>query len=372
MRPVLLCATLAPVVVLALSWPVTGGSIPTLLTIIGALACISHILTISSFDTVPDHPLNTKRNVIVVIAAMALTLFAVVGELDEGLDTGFAIRSIFVAVVCLFAFFLVQFVISVLRERDASVRRALAIAQREAEQARALLEAEKNYARAKETARKHTMRLATASHDIRQPIASLRATMAAVAKEQSSEVQTQLKAAFDYLDQLAKSYMETEDAPNAPMEQVQGDDGREIVSAQMLCGTLERMFRKEAEAKDLAFEVTVEDRDLKVSPLVITRILSNLLSNAIKHTQTGEVTLSAGPQDQGYGFSVTNSRAMPELIKEQGPFQHGLKDEDSDGSGFGLAIVEGLAKANGLDLEWSSTEAEGTQFMLLIRDTQDA
>lgn len=365
MKPVLLCATAAPWIALGLNWPLPDEAIPSAIAFLAALSCASHLLTISSFDGIEDQPIYTRRNAIVVLIALALTAFAVFGELDEGLDASFAARSLFAAVVFLFAFFLVQFVIAILRDRDASVRTSLKIAQRESAQAHALLEAEKNYARAKETARLHTLRLANASHDIRQPIASLRATMAAVSMDQSAEIQTQLKAAFDYLDQLARSYTETETPPNETALQ-HNERGTEAVSARMLCDTLDRMFRKEAEAKQLTFDVKVEEQELNVPPLVVTRILSNLLSNAIKHTQSGHITLAAGQNPDGYQFCVENSAGMTAEIIDAGPFAYGAKDATSDGSGFGLAIVKKLTETHGLDLDWSSDPQRGTQFRLNV------
>lgn len=367
LRPALLLAAALPWIALALRWPGPTDPMPLIYIVLGALACASHLLTIPRYDAETDQSIYTKRNAIVVLLALAITAFVIFGELDEELDLRFIIRSLFVATVCLLAFFLVQFVITVLRERDASVRNSLKIAQREAEQSRALLEAEKNYARAKDVARRHTMRLATASHDIRQPIMSLRSTMASVAQDQSQEVQSQLRAAFDYLDDLAKSYMETDQVPNHPGPPA-SDANHEVISSKVLCNTLDRMFRKEAERKGLTFDVSVVDQDLSISPLVLTRILSNLMSNAVKHTASGQVSLTAQPNAGGYLFVVANSSKMPKAVLDADPMVHGVAGEVSEGSGFGLAIVKKLSQSNGLDLDWSSNAETGTEFRLSIKN----
>lgn len=364
-RRLLGAMVLLPLVVLALSWGSIEEAIPTSLIILALASSASHLLSMPSFASNPTRKIYTRRNGGVVAVALALTAFAVFGELDEGFDASFAIRSMFVAVVILFAYFLVQSVVGILRERDASQRRALEIAQREAEQARSLLVAEQKYARAKEAARRHTLRLATASHDIRQPITSLRATMAAIAKDQSDDVQQQLGSAFDYLDQLAQSYMETDEPPNAPAPE-RAEDGKELVSARMLCDTLDRMFRKEAEAKGLTFEMNALDQQVRVAPLVLTRILSNLLSNAIQHTETGYVTLNAGPGQDGYAFEVSNSAAMHAEADGSNVFEHGVKGDASDGSGFGLGIIENLSKTSGLTFDWHSDEGSGTAFTVTV------
>ena len=355
MRPLLFAMAAGPVLALVLSWPVEDTRLPLLLVVLGLIGVASHLLSVPRPDGGSSRTLYTRRNVAVVVGGLAFTALVVFGEIDEGLDVSYGIRSLFVLVVLLFAFFLVQSVILILRDRDASQRAALDIAQREAEQAKALLEAEKNYARAKEVARLHTQRLANASHDIRQPITSLRATMAAVAKDQPESVQTQLRAAFDYLDQLARSYMETEAAPNAP-DPV--PDEVETFSSRMICDTLDRMFRQEAEGKGLAFRTEVTDQQLSVSPLVLTRVLSNLLSNAIQHTAEGHVTLLARDVPEGFEFAVQNSGVMPTARV----FERGEKGEASGGSGYGLSIIQDLTEANGLTLAWSSTAAEGTTF----------
>ncbi len=365
LRLPLLLATLTPWIALALSWPNPENAPPTIYVILATLGCLSHFLTVPSLNPGRERSIYTRRNGFVVIGAVVLTGFALFGELDEGLDVAFFIRSIFVAVVCLLAFFLVQFVISVLRERDASVRRSLDAARREAEKTQALLDAEKNYARAKDAARRHTMRLATASHDIRQPITSLRSTMAAVAQDQPAEVKTQLKAAFDYLDDLAKSYIDTEETELSQSTH-QVENGRETIAARTLSNTLERMFRKEAEQKGLTFNMEIVDRELHVPPLVITRVMSNLLSNAIKHTNEGEILFSASPDENGYVFAVTNSAEIPAELREANPAAQGVKGSASEGSGLGLAIVSELSERHGLDLSWSSSEGEGTVFQLRV------
>ncbi|MEM6941465.1 MAG: HAMP domain-containing sensor histidine kinase [Pseudomonadota bacterium] len=344
--------------------PMDGPEIPIVFTLMALTACLSHVLTFASYAPTLSERYYSKRNLVAVLVVLLLTGLGIVGELDEEFDVSFSLRTGFLAIVALFAFFLVQYVLLVLRERDTAAKAALAAAQRETAQASALLEAEKRYTRAREAAQMHTRRLATASHDIRQPIASLRATMASVASGQGAEIQSQLTSAFDYLDGLAKSYMETEDAENAPDSQTAArDDGREALSAQMLCQTLERMFRREAEEKKLSFEVVVEDAQVLVAPLVVTRILSNLMSNAIKHTGTGQIRLTAAPDDGSYRFTVQNSAALS-LDQADRLFVHGEKGDASNGAGFGLAIIKRLAETHALTLTWSSSKAEGTEFRL--------
>ncbi|MCX7561319.1 HAMP domain-containing sensor histidine kinase [Sulfitobacter sp. F26204] len=364
LRPVLIAASALPWVVLGLKWPITDGTMPIVMALLGGLAYLCHAVVISARS---GSSFFRRRNYVAIAAALLLIGIATLGELDEGFDASFAVRLAFVAIVALSTLLLVQQVIAILRERDASVRQSLAAAKREAEQSMALLEAEKNYSRAQEIAKRHTMRLATASHDIRQPIVSLRGTMAAVTQDQPQEIKNQLAAAFDYLDSLAASYLETENAENAPLRDASAaQDGTEVVSTRMLCDTLGRMFRKEAEAKGLIFSVTVEEIDLRVQPLVVTRILSNLLSNAVKHTSSGKVTLAGAGDVARYIFSVRNSAPLPEGFDVEQMFVPFVKGESSEGYGLGLSIAQSMACAHGFSLNWSSDMDSGTEFRLTV------
>ncbi len=367
MRSVLFFAAGLIWLVLAMNWANRVGQPQVLFYGIAVLACLSHTAAIPSFVTLKRPAAPATRNgmlfaLTLVLAGISVLVF---GELGEDFDIVFTTRIAILAVVGFFTLFFIRHVLSILRERDATIQQSLKDARKDAEKTRALLEAEKNYARAKEAAKLHTMRLATASHDIRQPIASLRTTMAAVAKDEKQEVREQLTVAFDYLDELAKSYLDMGEVENAP-DRPENTNGEEIVSSEIICATLDKMFRKEAEAKKLEFEVHTHNADLRIQPLIVTRILSNLLSNAIKHTDEGKVELRAESVQNGYRFSVYNSAKMPDSTGIETLFDPFIKGRDSSGTGLGLSIVEKLGNSGGLSISWSSPSGKGTTFSLLI------
>ncbi|MEE9426540.1 MAG: HAMP domain-containing sensor histidine kinase [Paracoccaceae bacterium] len=336
---------------------------------VAAFACLSHGVPILSFRAMHGPTVRVARNGLAFVLVMALAgvVILVFGELDEGLDTIFIVRIAMIGVIGFFILFFTRYILSILSERDRILRNSLSSAKSEAKMNLALLESEKKYARAREAARIQNMRLATASHDIRQPITSLRATMAVVTKDQPRDVQEQLNSAFEYLDQLAASYTGEQDAQTGetPTQSDQFGD-REMVSSGVISSTLERMFRMEAENKGLGFEVAIQEAQLCVQPLVVTRILSNLLSNAIKHTANGKISFHAENQAQGFQFSVSNSESLPETGDSPAMFEAYVKGEASSGSGLGLAIVKELAKNVGLNLSWTSTPNLGTTFNLFV------
>lgn len=249
-------------------------------------------------------------------------------------------------------------------DRERVLRDMLETTRKEAETSHALLEAERKYAEVRDVAKLRQDRLAEASHDIKQPIASLRTTMDAVARDQPEEIQNQLRNAFDYLEQLASAYM-ADAAPDAG--RAKEENAAETVAASLLLETLDRMFRAEAEEKGLVFEVAAEAAQVKVQPLAVMRILSNLVSNAIRHTDQGTVSLRASTADAYLIVSVRNTGAgLSELDLERlsEPYAKGA---GSPGAGLGLSIVRQLARNAGLGLSFRADEdGETGEFLLKL------
>jgi signal transduction histidine kinase len=105
------------------------------------------------------------------------------------------------------------------------------------------------------------------------------------------------------------------------------------------------------------------------------RLLANLLVNAVRYTPAGQVVLSAewregaegkalavGVVDTGPGISTEEQESIFQ------PFERGRagKDDDSGGSGLGLAVVDRLVEELGLELEVFSEFGRGSAFHLLI------
>jgi len=98
-------------------------------------------------------------------------------ELDEQFDIVFFNRIIAGLLTTGFITIYLARAITVLRDRDAAMAQRVADAKREAALNQSLLEAERGFAEARALANERSRRLAVASHDMRQPIMALRATM---------------------------------------------------------------------------------------------------------------------------------------------------------------------------------------------------
>ncbi len=357
-----------------------------LFNVVAASSGIIHFIPLATFTRLQGGPDQLIRYLIgfVLVCAVFAAVFISFGWF--GFDVHLTTVNRVVMALCLiaFSFLFLNQIIVVRSDREQVIQKSLDQAMEQARINKELLEAEKRYSAAREVARLQNMRLATASHDIRQPISSLRTSIAVLAQNKPPEVQEQLKTAFEYLDQLAASYMEEaregkspDIATDAPVANPVHDDERpalelnasEPVSVDLITKTLQRRFRDEANGKDLGFNVKSVDRTIEVHPLALMRVLSNLISNAIKHTRSGTVSLIARVEGPQVAFEVANNTHgdFDKLDPEgQGLFDPWQKGEGSSGFGLGLAIVRQQAETAGLSLQHTSSPEAGTKFTLMV------
>ena len=141
-------------------------------------------------------------------AAVAIVLLLFTGRMDGALDPGTMVRA-FYAVIAIWIIAGVTIGLVDLRRQHADAQAGEMIAlKRAAETAADLLKAEQSYSRARDLARTRSRQLASASHDLKQPIASLRLTMDRVAKDQPADVRERLTEAFDYMLSLSQGYLD--------------------------------------------------------------------------------------------------------------------------------------------------------------------
>ena len=357
-----------------------------LFDVVAASSGIIHFIPLATFTRLQGGPDQLIRYLIgfVLLSAVFAAVFISFGWF--GFDIHLVTVNRIVMALCLiaFSFLFLHQIIVVRSDREQIVQKSLDQAMEQVRINKELLEAEKRYSAAREVARLQNMRLATASHDIRQPISSLRTSIAVLARNKPPEVQEQLKTAFEYLDQLAASYMEEAREGNGPgiatiapdpnpvhdeVQRVVEPNASEPVSVDLIINTLQRMFADEAKGKDLGFNVTSVDRMIEVQPLALMRVLSNLISNAIKHTQIGTVSLIARDEGAQVAFEVAND-AHGDFEKRDpdgsGLFDVWQKGEGSSGFGLGLAIVRQQAETAGLSLHHTSSREAGTKFTLFV------
>lgn len=251
-------------------------------------------------------------------------------------------------------------IIAVRRARETAQEAEIAALRREAALSQRLVGSEKDYAHAQALAAQRQHRLATAAHDIRQPLKALRLRLDSLAGALTNDAKERLREALDYIDRLTAGYMD-DDSTDAPPKTPE-----EVYDLEMVLTSVHRMFAPEAVEKglDLRIVPTSQRTGLPAAPLM--RIACNLVVNAIRHTHTGGVVLGVRRRKGRVWLCVADTGpGFPETEFERLKLT-GVAGEASDGHGLGLAVCVDLAQRMGIELEVRSIPGRGSVFYLSL------
>ena len=201
--------------------------------------------------------------------------------------------------------------------------------------------------------------VAFVSHDLRTPLAGIRALSEAIADGvvSDAEVRTQAKhieqesiRLSEMVDDLFEMAKINAGAINAPYERVALD---EVVDDVL------NIHRIAAQRSGVSLQVDLPEKAVRVigSDRALVRVLSNLVGNAIAHTPSGgSVRLSVGVDADGAWARVDdtgvgiNAADLPRVfdVAYRGSNDRVPRDDSSlpSGSGLGLAIAAGLVRAH--------------------------
>jgi signal transduction histidine kinase len=205
--------------------------------------------------------------------------------------------------------------------------------------------------------------VAWASHDLRTPLASLRAMLEAL--------EDGLAEPGEYLPAIREQVQTLSSLVDDLFELARIDAGvlrLELRDASLpsVVESCVRALEAQARARNIRLEARVDPAVSKLwmAPEKIERVLLNLLTNALRHTPTdGAVAVVVEPRngrvvvavdDSGQGLTPTAARRM---------FERFWRGDDSrtpatGGAGLGLAIAQGLVEAHGGEI-WAENRAVG-------------
>jgi signal transduction histidine kinase len=213
------------------------------------------------------------------------------------------------------------------------------------------------------------------SHDLRTPLASLRAMAEAV----SDGVVDDPPTLHRYADEMRRSVESLSLLVDDLFELVQIDAG--AIEAESQRVRLDEVVRSalatcepHAREKGLVVETEIRDgRDCLCSPR-LGRVLQNLLQNAIRHTPVdGTVRMEArrGPaglelvvEDTGEGIAPG---ALDQVFE---PFWRGDAARSSSGSGLGLALAKRIVESLGGQIRVQSEPARGSRFAVVVPESR--
>jgi PAS domain S-box-containing protein len=213
--------------------------------------------------------------------------------------------------------------------------------------------------------------LATASHDLRQPLQTLSllngALRRTVTDPEALQALGQQEQAIDVMSRLLNALL---DISKLESGAVKPDPTDFAVSA--LFEELRLEFAGVAASKGLGFNVGPSTDCVHSDRSLIEQILKNLVSNAIKYTHQGGVALSCMHEspslvrievlDTGIGIPPEHLRYIYDEF-----YQVGVSTNSSrEGYGLGLSIVRRLVTLLDLKLEVSSEVGKGSRFSLAL------
>jgi len=323
-----------------------------LFSVAGCTVALAHFAPVSTFTTLRGGYDTLIRNIIwaLLVCVLIGATFVIAGAINGQNITVTINRFIILTITLGFAALFARNIFVLQSDRERAVQDALDRAQDKIEITEALLAARDDHEAALNLAHAQRLRLASASHDIRQPLSSLRTSFAALSHTMPGETQEHLQDSLDYLDALAGSYLVEDHAASDPAPGA----ATEMIRAEQIGETLRRMFEEDAAARDMMLTADIVPASLQTQPLALMRVLCNILSNAVKHGEPGRLDLEGQETAQGYTFTIRNPGAG-DLA-----FDAWEKGDGSDGHGLGLSIVQEQAAAAGLTISNDGSDDQST------------
>ena len=212
--------------------------------------------------------------------------------------------------------------------------------------------------------------LATASHDLRQPLQAV-SLLNGVMRRRATDPDltaalTQQAEAVGTIGRLINALLDISKLESGSIK----PEPRDFAVATLLTG-MAREFQDVAASKGLHIRVETEELVAYSDPALIEQLLRNLTSNAIKYTLTGGVCLRAAATPPWIHIEVIDSGVgipadqIPLLGEEF--YQVGVPSNSTrEGYGLGMSIVRRLVKLLQIKLEIRSEVGRGSTFALRL------
>ena len=210
--------------------------------------------------------------------------------------------------------------------------------------------------------------LATASHDLRQPMHAIGLLVGVLRAELPAGPMQglggRIHQAVQAMESMFGSLLDISKL-DAGAVQVQ----QEEFALQALWQRLDATLAPLAAAKGLNWTLRPSPHWLRSDPVLLERILANLCSNAIRYTDQGGVLVAARPWQGGLRLQVIDSGRGIAAADRERAFDEFVRLEPqggSEGLGLGLAIVRRSAELLGMRVQLRSRPGRGSCFELQV------
>lgn len=260
-----------------------------------------------------------------------------------------------------------------LDDRNRALLAAFASRAAAAAEQRAAAEERERMAVLQETDRQRSALLSSVSHDLRTPLAGIKAAASAFATSSSAEDRDRLAhsvvSEVDRLDRMVGNLLD--------LSRIEGGiltASREPVPVEDLVGTVLSRLRQSLGVRQLTVAVPPDLPAVFIDFVQVEQALTNLVENAVQHSPPGAgliVSAHARPgwitvrvADEGSGI------APDERDRIFRRFERGRRAQPG-GSGLGLAIARAFAAASGGSVELAESSV-GTAFDLSLPTQETA
>ena len=215
--------------------------------------------------------------------------------------------------------------------------------------------------------------IATASHDLKNPITSIAGFSALLGhagplNEQQQDFVSRIQGATRTMTELVQNMMSL-----AEMD-LNATKKYEALDMGILLAKMADEFTPQAQIKEQTFVFTQPNIKAAVSgnPLQINQLFRNLIGNAIKYTpRGGTITITTKTteeqtlievKDNGYGIPASD---LPFIFNRFYRVRNG-KNNEEEGNGLGLAIVKSIVEHHGGQINVESEPQKGTSFSITL------
>jgi signal transduction histidine kinase/CheY-like chemotaxis protein len=215
-----------------------------------------------------------------------------------------------------------------------------------------------------------TQFLASASHDLRQPVHALALFADALKYEVHSpkgqNIMLNLARSIESIDELLSSLLDISKL-DAGVVKVNAAD----IRLKAILGKISNEFYNQANQKSLKFRVRDTALAVRSDPVLLANVIRNLIGNALRYTQHGGVLVGCRKRgdmavieiwDTGVGIPADEQkRIFQEFYQLNNP-----ERDRGKGLGLGLAICQRLCDLLRHNLTLSSKPAQGSVFRIHV------
>lgn len=254
--------------------------------------------------------------------------------------------------------------LAIQRDLNRLLEAEVSAAREKLQMAQALQESRDRYDAARSHADGLRERLAATSHDLQQPLLSLRRGLEDVAASDPGAAEN-LAAALTYLEGVTQSGL----AGVMPANSLAGekpDEGIESFPASLVLTNCAAMFRHEAQAAGVDLRTRGSDVNVTTDPVELMRAASNLVSNALKHAKASRILIAVQRRADHVLLKVIDNGVGLDAAQRDQLSAAYAKGDESNGHGLGLHLVRQFAQRPGHGFEMLSVPGRGTCMILRL------